>query len=252
MNNKMDILGLQIDSVRFAESITKVFEWGFAHASSYVCFANVHMTMEAFFDHQFQKEVNGAQLVLADGKPIAKACKWIFGEKQERIAGMDFMPRIIDAAATTGAGLFFYGSTPELLKILESKIKDQYPNIKISGMFSPPFRKLSQEEMDGHIAMINQSGANIVLVSLGCPKQEKWMAACYQKINAVMLGVGGAFMVMAGLQKRAPLWMQRWGLEWLYRLSQEPGRLFKRYFVTNTVFIYLLFKTIIQKKWRRV
>ena len=247
----MDILGLQIDSIRFEESITKVLEWGFTHTSSYVCFANVHMTMEAFFDHQFQNEVNGAQLVLADGKPIAMACKWIYGEKQERIAGMDFMPRIIEAAAA-GAGIFFYGSTPEILKTLEDKIKDQYPGFKICGMFSPPFRKLSQEEINEHIDLINKSGANIVLVSLGCPKQEKWMAACYQKINAVMLGVGGAFMVMAGLQKRAPVWMQRWGLEWLYRLAQEPGRLFKRYFVTNTVFIYLLFKTIIQKKWRRI
>ena len=117
------------------------------------------------------------------------------------------------------------------------------------GAIAPPFRPLAEEELSTHIGQINRSGAHLVLVSLGCPKQEKWMSAHSGKINAVLLGVGGAFAVTAGLQKRSPVWMQKLGLEWLHRLLQEPSRLFKRYFITNTKFIFLLLKEIIKRKF---
>lgn len=248
MLEKFRIISLNIDHVSFKESLDHVMRWGLSHTPSYVCFANVHMTIEAHHDDAFQQKVNNASLVLADGKPVAVAGKLLYGKKQERIAGMDFMPAILTKANEQKASVFLYGSTPEVLDALQNKISSDYKNIQLAGAIAPPFRPLSDEELQQHISQINNSGAHMVMVSLGCPKQEKWMSAHTNKINAVLLGVGGAFAVTAGLQKRSPVWMQRLGLEWLHRLLQEPARLFKRYFVTNTTFIFLLMKELVKRK----
>jgi len=139
-----------------------------------------------------------------------------------------------------------------VLEQLIRKIETTYPGVQVAGAISPPFRPLSQEELNDHIDQINRSGANFVLVALGCPKQETWMALHSEKLHAVLLGLGGAFPVTAGLQKRAPVWMQRAALEWLHRLLQEPGRLFKRYLYTNLYFIVLLVKAIFRKRKYRL
>ena len=128
---------------------------------------------------------------------------------------------------------------------IKNKIEKKFPNVKIAGLFSPPYDKPLDDK--SYIDLINDSGADLVFVSLGCPKQEKWMANHYHNINAVLLGVGGAFSVYAGVTKRAPLFMRNAGLEWMYRLLQEPRRLFKRYFKTNSLFIYLLIKIKMKK-----
>lgn len=248
MPEKFRIISLNINHVSFKESLDQVMRWGLSHTPSYVCFANVHMTIEAHNDDMFQQKVNNASLVLADGKPVAVASKLLYGKKQERIAGMDFMPAILAKANEQKAKVFFYGSTPEVLDALQKKINSDYKNIQLAGAIAPPFRPLSDDELQQDINQINNSGAHVVMVSLGCPKQEKWMSANTDKINAVLLGVGGAFAVTAGLQKRSPVWMQRLGLEWLHRLLQEPARLFKRYFVTNTTFIWLLMKELVKRK----
>ena len=248
MTERLHIISLNIDHVTFAQSLEQVMRWALARKQAYVCFANVHMTMEAHQDAGFRQNVNKASLVLADGKPIAVAGRLLYGKKQERIAGMDFMPAILEKAAAYHTKVFLYGSTPEILDALEKKISANYENVQLAGAISPPFRALTPQELAAHINQINQSGAHLVLVSLGCPKQEKWMAAHSEKINAVLLGVGGAFAVTAGLQKRSPAWMQRSGLEWLHRLLQEPGRLFKRYFVTNIGFLFLLSKELIKQR----
>ncbi|MGB8190930.1 MAG: WecB/TagA/CpsF family glycosyltransferase, partial [Chitinophagaceae bacterium] len=234
MVEKFRIISLNIDHVSFAESLDTVMRWGLSHTPAYVCFANVHMTIEAHHDGFFRENINQASLVLADGKPVAVAGRLLYGKKQERIAGMDFMPAVLEKANEQKAKIFLYGSTPDVLEALQQKISIDYNNIQLAGAIAPPFRPLSHEELSAHINQINQSEAHLVLVSLGCPKQEKWMSANSDSINAVLLGVGGAFAVTAGLQKRSPVWMQRLGLEWLHRLFQEPARLFKRYFVTNT------------------
>jgi N-acetylglucosaminyldiphosphoundecaprenol N-acetyl-beta-D-mannosaminyltransferase len=215
-------------------------EWAAGNRPSYVCFANVHMTIEAYKTPSFLEQLNNASLVVTDGKPLAVACYSLYRKKQERIAGMDFMPAVLEMANKEGSTIFLYGSKPEVLTALTRKISEQYPSITIGGAISPPFRPLQPEEVEDHIQQINRSGAQLVFVSLGCPKQEKWMAAHYKKINAVLLGVGGAFAVMAGLQRRSPKWMQEWGLEWLHRLMVEPRRMFRRYFETNFVFLYLM------------
>ena len=249
MFEKFRIISLNIDHVSFAESLEKVMRWGLAHEPAYVCFANVHMTIEAHQDAFFREKINQASLVLADGKPVAVAGRLLYGKKQERIAGMDFMPAVLGRANEQNARVFLYGSTQHVLDTLRQKIKTDYKNVEVVGAISPPFRPLSAEELAQDIRLINESGAHLVLVSLGCPKQEKWMSAHSEKINAVLLGVGGAFAVTAGLQKRSPVWMQRLGLEWLHRLFQEPSRLFKRYFITNTIFIFLLIKEIIKRQF---
>jgi N-acetylglucosaminyldiphosphoundecaprenol N-acetyl-beta-D-mannosaminyltransferase len=208
----------------------------------YVCVANVHMVAEAHQSVSFKEIVNSANLVTPDGIPLVWALKFLYGIKQERVAGMDLLPDLLVAAEKKKIPVAFYGGTTEMLNITQIYLGKTYPNIIVANMYSPPFRSLTVDEEDSIIKMLNDSGARIIFVVLGCPKQEKWMASMKGKINAVMVGIGGALPVLVGMQSRAPLWMQRGGLEWLYRLWQEPGRLFKRYAITNSLFIYLLIK----------
>ena len=203
------------------------------------------MTIEAHWDTKFASMVNGADLVTPDGMPIAKAMKLLYGIKQERVAGMDLLPDLLLKAQEEQLGVFFYGGTDEMLQHTKEYILKFYPQLSKHEYLSPPFRPLTEEEEAGIIAKINNSGAQIVFVALGCPKQEKWMASMKGKINACMIGIGGALPVMIGMQKRAPKWIQRLSLEWLFRLLQEPKRLFKRYFLTNTLFIFLIIKDLI-------
>ena len=240
------IIGLRVHHLTFRESIDRVLAWGFQHQQGFICFANVHMTIEAYDDPSFQKELDKAKLVLPDGKPIALACNWLYKKKQERVSGMDFMPALLQQVGKLQGSIFLYGSTEEVLQNLQKKIQSGFPGVIVAGAISPPFRKISEAEIADHINTINISGAHFVLVALGCPKQEKWMAVHYKKINALLLGVGGAFPVVAGLQKRSPVWMQKLALEWLFRLIQEPGRMFKRYLYTNTRFVWILGKEIIK------
>ncbi len=245
--NSVKIVGLNISTISFQESLKLIIEKAKSKTSSYFCFANVHMAIEAYDDSSFQENVNDANLVCADGMPLVKAAKWLAGNNIERVAGMDMMPQLIQAASTNNLKVFFFGTTEEVLQKIATKAKDEFPKIKIAGTFSPPFKTLSKEEKQEHLEIINKSGADLVFVALGCPKQEKWMAENTKLINAPLLGVGGAFPVYVNMQKRAPLWIRNLSLEWLYRLLQDPKRLFKRYFYTNSKFILLLSKQILFK-----
>lgn len=211
------------------------------------------MCIEVWKDAAYALAVNSADMATPDGKPLAKAIEWLHGIKQPRVAGMDLLPDLLRDAAAHGLGVYFYGSTPDVLDAIQHKARAEYPGLIISGSWSPPFRPLTDTEKDDDIHRINDSGANLVFVALGCPKQERWMAENKGKIHAVMLGVGGAFPVYAGLQKRAPEWMQKYALEWVFRLCQEPKRMWKRYLVTNTFFCILLAKELfLVKVWRRL
>lgn len=210
--------------------------------SSYVCVANVHMLVEAHKSSSFAGVVNNASIVTPDGKPLTWAFRLLYGIKQDRVAGMDILPDMLSGAVAQQLPVYFYGGTDEMLALTNQYLVKNYPALKVAGMYSPPFRPLSADEKATIITNINQSGAAIVFVVLGCPKQELWMASMNEKINSLMIGIGGALPVLIGMQSRAPKWMQKAGLEWLYRLCQEPRRLFKRYVTTNSIFIYLLFK----------
>ncbi|HEV3223200.1 MAG TPA: WecB/TagA/CpsF family glycosyltransferase [Puia sp.] len=208
----------------------------------YVCVANVHTMIEAHQSSSFEAIVNNADMVTPDGIPLTWALKFLYGIKQERVAGMDLLPDLLIAVEKEEIPIAFYGGTEEMLKIAKVYLGKTYPNIIVANMYSPPFRPLTADEEIEVIRILNDSGAKIIFVVLGCPKQEKWMASMKGKINAVLIGIGGALPVLVGMQKRAPIWMQKKGLEWFYRLSQEPGRLFMRYLVTNFLFIYLILK----------
>lgn len=247
MYERSRIISLHVHHLSFRESIDQVSAWGLQHQHAFVCFANVHMVIEAHNDPSFQRVLDEATLVLPDGKPVAMACRWLHKRKQERISGMDFMPALLQKAHELKARIFLYGSTDEVLKKIERRIKTDFPQAVFAGAISPPFRQLTDEEIKAHISQINESDVHFVLVALGCPKQEKWMAKNYSAVNAVLLGLGGAFPVTAGVQKRAPVWMQKMALEWLFRLIQEPRRMFKRYFYTNLYFIGLLTKELFKR-----
>lgn len=215
--------------------------------SSYTCVANVHMLVEAYKDKDFAAVVNNADMVTPDGMPLTKALNNLYDIKQDRVAGMDLLPDLLCVSEKQDIRVLFYGGTPEMLDKTKEYCAENYPNLKVVGLISPPSRELSGEEKKNYINLINQSGAGFVFVALGCPKQEKWMAEMKNKINACMIGIGGALPVMVGLQKRAPVWMQKTSTEWLFRLSQEPKRLFKRYAYTNSLFIYLMLKEKIKR-----
>ena len=156
-----------------------------------------------------------------------------------RTTGPSLMGEIFQISAEKGYSHYFYGSTDETLKILKEKLEVRYPGIKIVGLYSPPFRPLTEEEDKMIVERINEAKPDFVWVGLGAPKQEKWMAAHQGKIDGLMIGVGAGFDYYAENIKRAPEWMQKSNLEWLYRLIQDPKRLFKRYLNTNTKFIWI-------------
>ncbi len=210
--------------------------------STYTCVANVHMLIEAYNSRDFAEVVNNADMVTPDGMPLAKGLQQLYGIKQDRVAGMDLLPDLLKEAEEKKVKVVFYGGTQLTLDKTKEFCDVNYPNLDIVGLISPPFRALSEEEEEGYAQLINESKAGFVFVALGCPKQEKWMASMKNKIDACMIGIGGALPVMVGLQNRAPVWMQKTSTEWLYRLFQEPKRLFKRYAYTNTLFVYLMLK----------
>jgi len=222
-----------------------------AQKSSYTCIANVHMLVEAHKDASFSAVVNNADIVTPDGIPLTWGLKLLHGIKQDRVAGMDILPDLLKAAEEKAIPVYFYGGTDEMLDKTKEFINLHFNKLKLAGIYSPPFRILSEEENNDIIQSINKSGAKLVFVVLGCPKQEKWMSSMRGRINAAMIGVGGALPVFIGMKKRAPRWMQKSGMEWLFRWAQEPRRLFKRYLVTNSLFLFLLSKEWIASGFKK-
>lgn len=246
MDNK--IVSLSISVGPYTTFIDKLTVLAKNNISSYVCVANVHMCIEAYQDETFAALVNQADIVTPDGMPLVRALNMLYGVRQPRVAGMDLLPDLLKEAERNEIGVCFYGGTPTMLKKTVDYCK-RFPKLKLTCLISPPFRNLSEIEIKAYVRQINASGAGFLFVALGCPKQEKWMASMKGQINACMVGIGGALPVMVGMQKRAPKWMQKSSLEWLYRLGQEPRRLFRRYAVTNTMFIILLLHQWI---WQRL
>ncbi len=245
---KVKVFGLDLSVGSFKDHVSAIIEWGRAHRSSYVCCVNVHMCMEAQGDPEFAAVVNGADLATADGMPIRNSIKRFTGIAQERVAGNDLMPAVMAAAEKDGLSIYLHGGEDHVLDAIIQKARKEYPALRIAGFYSPPFRPATDKDRAVELESIRSSGANIVFVSLGCPRQEKWMAAMKDKAPAVMLGVGGAFLLYAEVDERAPLWMRNASLEWLYRLWLEPGRLWKRYLITNSSFMWMYTKRVLRKK----
>jgi N-acetylglucosaminyldiphosphoundecaprenol N-acetyl-beta-D-mannosaminyltransferase len=236
----VDVLSIPVNTGSYRDFLNNIVQSAVARESSYACIANVHTVIEARADSQFASVVSNARYVTPDGQPLAWAIRMLYGIKQDRVAGMDLLPDLLEECAHEQIPIFFYGGTADLLEKTKEYLYNRYPNLIISGMYSPPFRTLNAQEETQVIQTINESRTKLVFVVLGCPKQEKWMASMRGKIHAVTVGVGGALKVLIGDQRRAPRWMQHYGMEWAFRLLQEPHRLFRRYAVTNSVFLYLI------------
>jgi len=231
------VLNAPIDVITWDGALSQLNTWAINHESRYVCICNVHSVVTASQEAEFCRVVNEADMATPDGAPVAWMLRKLGHVNQKRINGPDLMWKYCAESQGRNESAFFFGSTDKTLAILQTKLLASFPNVKIAGAISPPFRALTPEEDDAIVAQINASGAGVVWVSLGCPKQELWMAAHRGRINAVMIGVGAAFDYHAGTIKRAPKWMQDCGLEWFHRLVSEPRRLWKRYLVTNTLFV---------------
>jgi N-acetylglucosaminyldiphosphoundecaprenol N-acetyl-beta-D-mannosaminyltransferase len=198
------------------------------------------MVMEAHDDPAFAHVVNGADLVLPDGMPLVWGLRLLGAKAATRACGPDLTLELCHRAAQEGLPVGFYGSTGPVLTALAEQLMAQCPGLRIAYASSPPFRPLDETEQAAIREAIRASGVRILFVGLGCPKQEQWIAQERPHLSAVLLGVGAAFDFHAGTLPRAPRWMQRMGLEWTYRLAQEPGRLWKRYAKHNPRYLGLL------------
>lgn len=236
------ILGVNLSITNMQEMINLTLEQLDEMRGEYLCFSNVHTTVMSYEDPEYRKVQNSAFAALPDGSPLSYVQRVRGHKEARRVAGPDFMGEMWKATENTEIKHYFYGSSETTIASLKECLNAKYPNLKIVGMESPPFRPLTKEEDEDAIRRINESGADILWVGLGAPKQEKWMYEHRGKINAVMMGVGAGFDFHAGIAKRAPMWMQTHYLEWLYRLVQDPRRLWKRYVNTNLRFLYLLLR----------
>lgn len=245
------ILGMRVDATSYEDATGRIMAWAGANDSCYVCAANVHMVMEAHDDRDFMHVVNSAALVTPDGMPLVWGLRRLGAEGATRVYGPTLTLHVCRAAAERQMPVALYGGTGQSLAAFVTFLNDRFPGIQVVCEIAPPFRPLTREEDDAYTRQIVASGARILLVGIGCPKQERWMAQHVSRIPAVMLGVGAAFDFHSGRVRQAPPLLQRMGLEWLYRLIREPRRLWKRYFKHNPRFILFISIQLLKAKLHR-
>jgi len=221
MQDTLDYIDAQIDALRCRD----------------ICVSNVHTTVMAYEDEHYRAIQNSAAMALPDGGPLSKYSRFAGFRNAERVTGPDLMVELFRISAQKGYRHFFYGSTQETLDDMRTALRRDYPGIVVAGMYAPPFRPLTEEEDQKIIALINDARPDFIWVGLGAPKQEEWMYDHRGALNAVSVGVGAGFDYLAGHIRRAPRIMQALCLEWLYRLLQDPKRLWKRYVTTNVKFL---------------
>jgi N-acetylglucosaminyldiphosphoundecaprenol N-acetyl-beta-D-mannosaminyltransferase len=235
---RVDVLGVGISAIDPSDALGEVTRWIDDGLRHYVCVTGVHGVMESQGDPELLRIHNESGLTTPDGMPMVWAAHMAGAKNTERVYGPDLMLAVCERAAERGWRCFLYGATDAVLEQLSTNLGDRYPGLQIVGTHSPPFRPLTPEEDDAVVRQINESGAHIVWVGLSTPKQERWMASHVGRLNApALFGVGAAFDMHAGNLRQAPRWMQRSGLEWLFRLISEPRRLWKRYAVNNPRFV---------------
>lgn len=233
------VVGMRVDATSYQDACDRIVSWAHSAAPRYVCVACVNSVIEARDDPGFRASMNGADLVTPDGRPLAWALRWLGIPSASQVRGADLTGAVLRRAASEEIPVGFYGSTDRVLTALLEHAGDRWPGLKVAYRFSPPFTEPTSEEDSEVMSRLGASGAKILFVGLGCPKQEIWMARHRGRFAGVMLGVGAAFDFLAGEKKQAPRAMQRWGLEWLFRLVTEPRRLWKRYLSRNPRFIGL-------------
>ena len=243
------VISCWIDQLDWSQAVGGIIAWAAAREHRAVCICNVHSVVTARDDEALRKAINEADMATPDGMPVAWLIGRRRGRRQARINGPDLTLMLCREAEAQGISVAFFGSTDASLHRLRDELARCFPRLQVAMTISPPFRPLSGEETREYCRRLDRSGAGIVFVGLGCPKQEIWIAAHRDEISAVLIGVGAAFEFIAGTVRRPPFWMQRLGLEWLGRLRAEPRRLWRRYLVTNSVYVgYVLHEFLLRKR----
>ncbi len=246
---RINVLGVGINVVDMSGALQTIEGWIARQEQCYACAVAVSTIMAAFRDDSFKRILNGAGLNTPDGMPMVWLGKVHRYSEMDRVYGPDLMLALCELSARKGYRNFFYGGAEGVPEQLAARMKKEYPRLEVAGTFSPPFRPQIVQEDKSIVEMINKSRADILWVGLGSPKQEKWMALHVGRIRVpVMIGVGAAFDFHTGRVKQAPRWVQRSGMEWLYRLFKEPARLWRRYLGDNPLFLCHIFQQLLGLK----
>jgi N-acetylglucosaminyldiphosphoundecaprenol N-acetyl-beta-D-mannosaminyltransferase len=247
---RVPVLKLHVDLCDYEYAIDLIRKRAREQRGGYVCVANVHVAIEAQDDPRFAELVNNADLVLPDGTPLVWMQRLQGNEGARQVRGPSLMPMLMKHAETENLRVGLLGGRPEVLEAIVNRAAKEFPRLNVAYKTSPPFRPLTEQENVDIAEAINATGVQILFVGLGCPKQERWMATNRDKINAVMIGVGAAFDLYAGNIREAPAVMSKLGLEWMFRLMQEPRRLFSRYLLVNPRFVWLATRQLIRSQNR--
>ena len=245
---RVRVVSLLPNVVSESSAIAEIGRLARAERGGYVCFSTVHMVMESHDNAEYAAKVNGADYIVTDGMPLVWMQKLQGAKAASRVRANDLMIALFAYAERENLKIGFYGGRQEVLDAITERAKIEFPDLPIVYAVSPPFRPLTGAEDLEIISEINRSGTQILFTGLGCPKQENWMAAHKDKVRCVMLGVGASFDFYAGNVKESPEWMGKLGLEWLFRLTQEPKRLWRRYLILNPRFVWLAAKQLISPK----
>lgn len=241
----LSILGVPFDNVTTGQTLETISGMIASRKPHYIATANVDFTALAMYDEELRRILLDAHLVVCDGMPLVWASRWLGNALPERVAGSDLVPKLLAMAEEKRWSVYFLGGQKEVAMKAIQRVQERHPQLKIAGVMSPPFMPLQEMDHATICADIRSADPDLLFVSFGCPKQEKWIAMNYLRVGApVTIGVGATIDFLAGRMKRAPRWMQLSGLEWLYRLLQEPRRLFKRY-ATD----FVVFGLMIAKQW---
>jgi N-acetylglucosaminyldiphosphoundecaprenol N-acetyl-beta-D-mannosaminyltransferase len=234
------VLGVEVDAVQIPHVIHQMEEWMHARdGSHFIALTSVDTIMQAWHQDSFRQILNAADLTVPDGMPLVWLGRMMGYEMKRRVYGPDLLLDFCRATQAKGYGHFFYGGASGVPERLADALLRRCPHLRVTGTYSPPFRRLTQEEDMQAVEMINQAAPDVLWVGLGCPKQERWMFEHRHLLNVpVTVGVGAAFDFYTGRVAQAPCWMREHGLEWFFRLTQEPRRLWRRYLIQNPQFIF--------------
>jgi exopolysaccharide biosynthesis WecB/TagA/CpsF family protein len=243
------VFGVPVSVADLEETCDAILQAARQRSSAAVSAFSVHALIEAATTPDLAKKVSHFAMVTPDGQPVRWAVNLLCNAQLKRsVQGYEIMLRTCELAAAEGVSIYLYGGAPKTVELLAVKLQQAFPMLRIAGIESPPFRSLTRPEDDAMVERVNSSGAGLMFLGLGCPKQDHFAAAHLDRIDAVQLCVGAAFDFLAGTKPMAPEWMQNHGLAWVYRLYQEPGRLWKRYLVTNSTFLFKLACELVRKK----
>lgn len=247
--DRVEVLGVNVSAINMRDAVATVEAWIASRSHNYVCITGAHGVIESQTDEELRQIHNRAGLVTPDGMPLVWISRLLGHRRMSRVYGPDLMRALTAVSATRGYRQFYYGGNDGVAGLLAATLARQHPGLVVSGTYTPPFRTLTLAEDAAIVETINASRPDIVWVGLSTPKQEYWMASHIDRIHApVMIGVGAAFDFLAGLKRQAPPWMQRNGLEWLFRLMSEPRRLWRRYASIVPRFIALAAVQLVRSK----